>query len=422
MVTVGDKPCTVISSDENEVICKTEVQEELDIGQYHPVSLTVNNRGTAMNTLSSDLARRFLLLPEVTNVSPESGSTEGGTLLTIQGSGYGRTTGNVAVMISSSPCTVQSINYTHLTCMTTPVLAAGTREVQVILVANGQALSAECEGPCSVTFNRSFTPVVTSYSPSSISAANSILTLAGSGFGSNMADLSIFVGNTTCTVEEAADTEVKCNVGSPIVGRHLLVVRHDNRGYAKHTTPSITVSPTVESVFPGSGSTSGGTQLRISGLGFLEGDTQVTVGDDTCTIQSVGPEEVLCTTPGGSAGVKQISVTSNSVMYPSQDFTYDTALTPVVTSVSPPSASSGDLVSISGSGFGRDTGAVSVSVDGAVCSINTVVDSSITCTLGAHSAGTFNILVNIYPNGFASGSVQFTYEIVLDGISPASGK
>ena len=94
--------------------------------------------------------------------------------------------------------------------------------------------------------------------------------------------------------------------------------------------------------------------MIINGNGFATiQNTVVKIGASYCSIQSVTSSKIKCITSANSAGSYQVSINSNNVDFPSQTFMYTTALTPTVTSVNPTSGLSGQLVIISGSGFGN---------------------------------------------------------------------
>ena len=420
VISVGGHTCAVVSSSESSVVCRVGANQGATSGTLHDVAVQVSNRGNALNTVRGHRNRKFALMPSVSSVSPAEGSTEGGTMVTITGSGFSDVSSTVVGM-GTAACGVLSVNYTQITCITTSSLSPGSADLQVVMAVNGGSVLAICEGACVFDFSTSQTPTVTSYSPTSVTAASSVFTVTGTGLGSLAGDITVTIGHTDCDIQSATDTEVTCNVGTPLVGTQPISIRHENRGYAKQTTPSVTVAATITSLAPSSGSTAGGTLLTITGLGFQSGDTTVTVGDNICSIETVTRTSVLCITPGGGAGVASVSVISNSVTYPSQQYTYDTSLTPTVSSVTPQSASPGDTITVTGTGYGTDSDSVIVSVGDTVCVVSSATDSSLTCVLGQHSAGTFDLSVNITPKGTASGNVQVTYEISVDSITPASG-
>lgn len=70
------------------------------------------------------------------------------------------------------------------------------------------------------------------------------------------------------------------------------------------------VAPTVSSVSPTSGPLAGGTLITITGTDFT-GATAVTVGGNFCTsLDVVSPTSSICITPSGTAGAKNVVVTT----------------------------------------------------------------------------------------------------------------
>ena len=97
-------------------------------------------------------------------------------------------------------------------------------------------------------------------------------------------------------------------------------------------------APTISSVSPASGPTSGGTVLTVTGTGFVSGAT-VRVGSTAATsVTFVSATEVRATTPAGSAGAVAVQVTNPDTQSASRGnaFTY-TNTAPLVTAVSPAS-------------------------------------------------------------------------------------
>ena len=86
--------------------------------------------------------------------------------------------------------------------------------------------------------------------------------------------------------------------------------------------------------------------------------------------------------------------------------TYSLSGTPTITELNPPFGSSlgNEEIEIVGAGFGSDNGVVSVLLEGQVCSVTAVSDTSITCTTDARSA-----------NWADEGFEHNTLKVVIDG-------
>ncbi len=184
--------------------------------------------------------------------------------------------------------------------------------------------------------------------------------------------------------------------------------------------------PTVSSVSPDSGPTSGGTNVVISGTGFT-GAGAVWFGGTQVPFSVVSDQEITATSPPGS-GVVDVTVTTSAgdSMATSLDwFTYERGVsTPAITELFPSTGptSGGTAVTITGTGF---TGATSVTFGGiAATNVTVVSDTQLAVTAPAGNLGPATVTVTT-PVGSASTSASNQYFYantpVVSGISPASG-
>lgn len=103
-------------------------------------------------------------------------------------------------------------------------------------------------------------------------------------------------------------------------------------------------------------------------------------------------------------------------------FKYGLQATPRVTSISPPRVSSGDTITIRGSGFSAVSSENHVSFDGIQCSVSSSADSVIECVLGTGFAGYKSLYLHVMYSGVANTeSAGVEFEVVVDGISPSMG-
>ena len=111
--------------------------------------------------------------------------------------------------------------------------------------------------------------------------------------------------------------------------------------------------PTVTSVSPNSGSTSGGTGVTITGTNFVSGATVTFGGNAATNVVVVSSTSITATTPAGSAGAVTVTVTNPGGQNGSlaNGFTY--VLGPTVSSVSPNigPVAGGTAVTITGTNF-----------------------------------------------------------------------
>lgn len=323
-VTVGGQPCRLISSNQTDIECRLGADSRLHVGVSHLVVVRVNNLGEALVAVQGELARRFALLPAVDSVWPTVGSPTGHTRVWVSGSGFSP---EGVASVAGEPCTPVSLNYTTIACDTSP----SQQHSGDVTFMTG-SLRSSCMGNCSFTYSSSVTPTLTGVSDESVSGPTSIV-ISGSGFGGRADDVVVFAGAVSLQVTAVTDSNVSVNVAALPAGEHPLTVVVRSKGLSSGAVSLTSVSRA--SLSPGGGSVEGGTPLVISGNGFAQGNTSVTVGGWTCNIQAVSPGELHCLTPPGGAGQVEVNIQVLSVSYAPLSFNYSEALTPAVTSISP---------------------------------------------------------------------------------------
>ncbi len=103
-------------------------------------------------------------------------------------------------------------------------------------------------------------------------------------------------------------------------------------------------------------------------------------------------------------------------------FKYGPAATPEVTSVNPQTASAGDAVTITGTGFSSMPAENYVLFDKVECDVTASSESSLTCTLGSSFAGSKTLHLHVLYSGEArTNGATIDYLVTLVGVAPMSG-
>jgi hypothetical protein len=248
--------------------------------------------------------------PSLTAVSPTSGPTSGGTVITLAGSGF---RSGATVRVGRKRATGVSVVSSSQIRATTPPGSAGAQSVRV---TNTDGQSDVLSGAFTYRSSTSTQPSLTSIAPTSGPASGGIpLTLKGSYFVSGA---TVTIGGASAKVTFVSSSELRVTTPALSVGTHTVAVRNPNGQsdvlVSAFTTFSSTGAPTFSSVSPTSGPTTGGTLVTIRGTGFASGVT-VYVGQSKLTsLQLISSTEIRGRTPAGS-GLTFIRILNSNGKY-----------------------------------------------------------------------------------------------------------
>lgn len=240
-------------------------------------------------------------LPTVSLVSPNSGSTLGGTLVTITGTNLSTTGGVTIGGVPAANVTV--VSDSSVTCIT-PAGSVGSPNV-VVTTTGGSSVDA-----APFTYGL-IAPTVSSISPAQgTTAGGTTVTISGASL---TGATGVTIGGVAATrIVVVNDTTLTCTtpVGSAGAARSVVVTTPNGHNADNSLFTYVLALPTVSSVSPPIGASTGSTSVTITGTHFT-GATSVTFGGIPATgITVVNDTTLTCTTPAGSAGTASVLVTA----------------------------------------------------------------------------------------------------------------
>ena len=261
---------------------------------------------------------------------------------------------------------------------------------------------------------------VTGVSPTAGSAAGgNTVTITGSDF---IGALEVDFGSTPATAFTVdSDTSITATA-PPGTGTVDITVTGLLGTSSTGTADEYTYGPpTITTLLPTAGSTGGGTTVTITGTGFTT-DSAVDFGGTTINSPTfISSTELQVTSPSGTAGSAQITVSNPDGASSGANFVYGT---PTVTSVSPTAGATGggNTVTVNGTGFTSDsTVNFGPSNPGTSVSVNPAgTQLTVLAPLGL---GTVDVTVaNPVGPSTTSSADLYTYGApTVTGVSPTAG-
>jgi YVTN family beta-propeller protein len=397
------------------VVSATEITATAPAGSVGAVDVTVTTpRGTSPTSAAD--AFTYVAAPAVSALSPNSGSTTGGTSVVITGTSL---TGASGVSFGSTVATVFTVNSATQITAVAPAGTAGTVDVTVTTIG-GTSTTGSADN-----YTYRLVPVVSAVSPvTGRVAGGNTVTIAGANlagatavkFGTSAASFTVNgATQITATAPAGAAGTVDVTVTTP--DGTSAVVAADQYTYGN--------GPAVAAVSPATGPLAGGNLVTITGAN-LTGATSVRFG----TTQAAGftvnsASQITAAAPAGTAGTVDVTVTTpvaTSTVNAGDHYTYGTA--PSIASVSPNGGpvTGGTLVTITGANL---TGATAVSFGVvAASSFAPVSASQVTAVAPAGAPGTVDITVAT-PLGTSATSVAdgYTYRAgpTVTAVTPPGG-
>ncbi len=339
----------------------------------------------------------------VSNISPSSGPTEGGTTLTITGTNFGTNVQSATVTIHGNSAVIVTCQTNQITCLTPGGQGAGLALV-VTVSGKGSATNSFSYSP----------PSIYGVSPTSIGTAGGLLDIFGDSLGSTG---SVTLGGGTCFATSWNDHEIICVApAGGGLGKTLLVtvssqIASTNVNY---------LGPTLNTMLPSSGTTAGGTLITLTGSNFTASAGTVWFGSSSIAPASWNQTNIQFNLPAGQGLNQAVYVSVNGQDSGSLNFNYSP---PGITSIVPASGPTAGATSIviNGTNFGTSGTAT---LGGAACTGLIVGQTQITCTIPPGQGTNVPLVYSV--GGQTATSTSFSYSAplvtgILPGSGPASG-
>jgi hypothetical protein len=205
------------------------------------------------------------------------------------------------------------------------------------------------------------------------------VTISGTGF-SDASLPTVTIGGISMAVNTATEISIEVTLPPNTCGGAIAVT--NSCGVSSGSIPYEYAAPTINTVSPINGTS--GDIVTISGTGFSDASLPtVTIGGISMAVNTATETSIEVTLPANTCG-GAIAVT-NSCGVTSNSISYEYAA-PAINTVSPINGTSGDTVTISGTGF-SDASLPTVTIGGVSMAVLNADETSIEVTLPANTCG-----------------------------------
>ncbi|HEX7898541.1 MAG TPA: IPT/TIG domain-containing protein [Planctomycetota bacterium] len=385
---------TVVVSSSTQILANAPARAAS--GAPLPVNVQVNSSGGAAPVVTNGFT--YHDPPTAASAAPTSGSTSGGTGVTVLGTNLPAT--KTLVTVGGSAASAIVATGAQVT-FNTPAHASGT--VAIVVTTPGGTASP----PQSFDYAG---PFVSGIAPNSGPAAGGQPGVVISGNDlSGATSVEFGLGNNAAITGNTAN---QITVSTPPgTGTVSVIVTTPSGSFTLSNAYTYTTAPTISGITPAQGPTAGGQAVQITGTSFVDGFTTVTFNGVNATIVTVTGTTVDVTTPPGTAGTASVVVTTFGSQPSAGSNLYSYVAPPSVATISSNRgpAAGGQPVSITGANF--VPGATAVLFGAATATINTITTTTMTVTTPPGAIGATNVIVRTFGT-VNSQSTPLTYTYV----------
>ena len=231
-VMISDEKCSILSVSTTTIQCTMPAV----IFGSHPVKVLTPN-GYADVTPST-----VYVLKAVHSIEPAQGGTNGGTRVTITGSGFAE--GLTTAAFNGVDCEFQSEGPGFLVCLSPPNPVGSINVVPHVRDRPFQWVD--------FSYTDALNPRVTVITPEKANPGDTV-TLSGYSFGTDTSEVSVMLGDAECSITSATDSSITCIVGEHPGGTVDVEVVIFTRARATSTSVVFTYDLSITSVSPSQG-------------------------------------------------------------------------------------------------------------------------------------------------------------------------
>ena len=422
LVSIKDFPCNITDFNMTTIICTVQ-----------PLPASLYQLSIKICNTSSNRCLGYVQIPEeyqqiriqgfLSSMSPTGGSTQGGTEVTLLGSGFleGSEFFDNKVLIGNSVCLVKSASLTSIICTTghhKDIVVGGTNPIPIQVIVDQVEF---VNSTVTFAYLDDLTPRVTALNPREGQLGDIINitgTLLGKGPGGNK--VTVKIGGSECIVDAvfSNDNAIICSLTVNFAGSYNISVHIPPYGLAYVDTDLIfTYNLMLYNLSSTEGSFAGGNPIIIHGVGFDPSNVIISICNQTCKLTSTPSTltQVECTVPQKLTSLNEdmvCSVELNSCGFSSNlanGYTYSVDLTPSVQGINRTRGGTqgGSYLQINGAGF---TSPANVTIAGSTCVVINQNETIIDCITEASSRTIrAKIKVFISMKGFALSDTEFWY-------------
>ncbi|MER0477538.1 IPT/TIG domain-containing protein [Streptomyces sp. Edi2] len=356
---------------------------------------TVNVTVTTAGGTSNGLAYTYVAVPvpAISSLSPTSGPTAGGNVVTVNGTNL---SGATSVLFGGSPASILTNTATQIT-VSAP---AGTGTVNVTVSTAGGTSNG-----LAYTYVAVAVPVLSSLSPTSgPTAGGNVVTINGTNLSGAS---SVKFGSNAATI--LTNTAGQITVIAPAGPPSSLNVTVTTAGGTSNPLPYFYLAaPTLSDLSPHLGPATGGNTVTVFGTNLTLTNAVNFGGNPAIAITVVSDNQLTVTAPAGSGTVVVTVTTPGGTSTAATGNPYYTYLgAPVLTSLTPSHGADlgGDAILLGGSNL---TYTDAVSFGGVPASFSAISDTQVVATSPGGAPGTVNVVVHT-PAG-NSNALPYVYD------------